>query len=91
MTPPLQSYIRPMVKSGRYESASEVVRDSLRAMQDRERATAEFWTGVNNKVAIARRQVAGGETVDGDAAMDQILAELESAPSARRRSKKTSQ
>lgn len=32
-----ESFIRTMVASGRYNNASEVVRDGLRALEDRER------------------------------------------------------
>jgi len=77
------------VKSGRYESASEVIRDSLRALQEREQAAASFWTDVRQEVTIARDEVASGKTVDGAQAMDEILAEFggsSSRPARRRRS-----
>jgi antitoxin ParD1/3/4 len=76
LTEPLQDYVRKQVKSGRYESASEVIRDSLRALQQRERAATHFWSNVNEMVGEARRQIAAGQTVDGETAMDEILGEL---------------
>jgi antitoxin ParD1/3/4 len=86
LTPVLERYVRSRVSSGRYESASEVIRDGLRALQDRDQATESFWADVREKVADARRQVSEGKTVDGDHAMDQILAELKKrTPAARRR------
>src|SRR3954470_7553198 len=91
LTAPLRKYVQSKVSSGGYESASEVVRDGLRALQERERAAATFWTHVRAKVAVARRQVEDGKTVDGEAAMDEILAELEDAgpkPKGRRKSSK---
>ena len=84
LTTPLRNYVRAHVKSGRYESASEVIRDSLRALQQRERAEA-FWTGVREKVAEARQQVADGQTVDGEVAMDEVLAELDGDRSRKRK------
>src|SRR2546430_11561892 len=63
LTARLRSYVDAKVRSGRYESASEVIRDSLRALQERERIAGEFWAGVREKVAVARRQVAEGMTV----------------------------
>ncbi len=36
ITPQLARYVRNRVKSGRYNSASEVVREALRMMEDRE-------------------------------------------------------
>lgn len=83
LTPKLKSYVASRVKSGQYESASEVIRESLRALQERER----FWAGVRSKVAVARRQVAEGKVVDGDAAMNEILGELGEQPVTSRRRK----
>jgi antitoxin ParD1/3/4 len=86
LTPKLQQYVREKVQSGRYESASEVIRDSLRALQQRERGEQEFWRDARRKVAEARKDVATGRTVDGESAMAEIIAELEAdKPQSRRR------
>lgn len=76
LTAALERYVRSKLNSGGYESASEVIRESLRALQEREQAAAEFWSGVRAKVGVARRQVAEGRTQDGEQAMNEILAEL---------------
>ena len=76
LTAKLEKYVRSKLDSGGYESASEVIRESLRALQEREHAVAEFWGAVREKVAVARREVAEGRTQDGEQAMDQIIAEL---------------
>ena len=76
LTPTLRNFVRSKVKSGRYESASEVIRDSLRVLQEREQTAEAFWSELREKVAVARRDVAEGRTEDGEAAMDEILAEL---------------
>jgi antitoxin ParD1/3/4 len=88
LTSELEKYVRSKLDSGGYESASEVIRESLRALQERERAAGEFWAGVREKVAVARRQVAQGRTQDGERAMDQILSELRTERPARRAAKK---
>ena len=89
LTPTLQKYIKAKVRSGRYESASEVVRDSLRALQERERAATGFWAGVREKVSLARDQVTQGKDEDGETAMDEIMAEIDrDAPLGRKRVKK---
>ena len=76
LTPTLRKYVHSKVRSGRYESASEVIRDSLRALQEREQAAESFWGDVREKVAVGRRDVAEGRTEDGESAMEEILAEL---------------
>ena len=88
LTTTLRNYVNAKLRSGRYESASEVIRDGLRALQERERVTESFWAGVREKVAIARRQVADGRTVDGESAMNEILREL-GEPLPRHRKRKT--
>jgi len=80
LTPTLEGFVRAKVKSGAYESASEVVRESLRILQAVERHQQSFWSDVREKVAIARRQIAQGKVVDGEEAMDEILAEFDAAP-----------
>jgi antitoxin ParD1/3/4 len=40
LTPELEEFVRERVDSGRYRSASEVVRSALRLLQDRERLRA---------------------------------------------------
>ena len=77
LTPTLQKYIHAKVRSGRYESASEVIRESLRALQEREQATDVYWAELRTKVQLARKQVAEGKTHDGDQAMNDIMAELD--------------
>lgn len=89
LTPKLEKYVRAKVHGGGYESASEVIRDGLRALQERERAAAEFWAGVREKVGVARRQVAEGRMHDGERAMDEILADLREPRPTRRPQKKT--
>jgi antitoxin ParD1/3/4 len=88
LTTPLRNYVHSKVRSGQYESASEVIRDSLRALQERETIAAAFWGDVRKKVAEARQQVSEGKTVDGERAMDDILNSLHDespAPLTRRR------
>ena len=42
LTPTLERYIQAKVQSGRYSSASEVVREGLRALQEQETAKARL-------------------------------------------------
>ena len=68
--------MRSKVDSGKYESASEVIRDSLRALQERDQSVAEFWAQVREKVAVARQDIADGHTYDGEETMKQLMAEF---------------
>lgn len=88
LTGKLEKYVRSKLDSGGYESASEVIREDLRALQEREQAAAGFWAGVRDKVAVARRQVAQGRMQDGEQVMDQILSELREGRPAQRAARK---
>ncbi|GIW56757.1 MAG: CopG family transcriptional regulator [Nitrospiraceae bacterium] len=76
LTNALKSYVRRKVASGQYESASEVVRQSLRMMQEQERRENLFWSGVRRKVKGARKSITNGNVVDGRAAMAALIASL---------------
>lgn len=76
LTNALKSYVRRKVAGGQYESASEVVRQSLRMMQEQERRERVFWSGVREKVKGARRSIASGNVMDGPVAMAALIASL---------------
>ena len=89
LTPILERYVRAKVKSGRYDSASEVIRDSLRALQDRDQREKRFLRDVNKKIREARQDVAAGHFYDGETTMNDILAELhEEIPASHSRARK---
>lgn len=76
----LYEFVRAAVKSGRYASASEVVRDALR--ERRSAALQEVARKIEEGLASARR----GELLDGDAVMRELAARLRrrrAAPKAR--------
>jgi antitoxin ParD1/3/4 len=87
LTPPLDGFVRSKVQSGAYDSPNEVISQSLRVLQALEKQQVSFWSDVRGKVAVARRQVARGEVVDGEKAMDAILAELDEKPTSKKRRK----
>jgi antitoxin ParD1/3/4 len=70
----LYQYVRAAVKSGRYTSASEVVRDALR--EARESALRK----VERKIEAALESAGRGELVDGEA----VFAEIKRRSSTRR-------
>lgn len=79
LTPELDAFVQENVNSGQYQSASEVVREALRDLQDRKRAIAKL----NADVAIGMGQLERGETVDGETAMRELREKIERARVAR--------
>lgn len=66
------NYIEEKVKSGAYASASEVVRNGLRALQERDEVF-EKWLS-NDVLPVYERAIANpNELIDGDEVFDEIL------------------
>jgi antitoxin ParD1/3/4 len=68
LTPELENFVQTKVKNGRYNSASEVVREALRLLEDHEKARAaqleEFQSGLDRRLAsLDRRKGVEGEEV----------------------------
>jgi len=60
LTPELEALIRQKVESGRYNNASEVVRDALRQLEAREQRLTELRAAL----AVAEEQIVRGEVVE---------------------------
>lgn len=73
LTPELEALVAERVESGRYLTASEVVREGLRLLEERDRLRDEALLGVRRKIEEGLSSLERGETVDGEA----LLAELE--------------
>ena len=80
LTPELEKLIHLKVQTGRYTSASEVVREALRLMVQRDQMQALRKDDIREKIAAGMASLRAGEGEDGDsflATMDAELAELE--------------
>jgi antitoxin ParD1/3/4 len=75
LTPELEQLIQERVRSGRYTSASEVVREALRLLQDRDELRRLRMDELRVKVAGGLDSLDLGEGMDGDAAIDEILSD----------------
>jgi len=68
LTPELEKFVDDTVATGRYSSASEVVRASLRTFQEEE----NWKEYARAKIAKGVEDVAAGRVVDGETAMKRI-------------------
>ena len=63
LTPQLEELIRSKVASGRYGSASEVVREALRLLEDRDRTSEEKLATLRGEI---RKGLESGPSMDAD-------------------------
>ena len=77
LTPELEELIQKKVESGRYNSASEVMREALRLMEQRDEFLALRKDEVRRKISEGLDSLRRGEGVDGEAVFDRIEAELD--------------
>lgn len=73
LTPELERYIEEKISSGRYRSASEVVRESVRLMQQIEEERGVRLAALRREVDIGLAELDRGEGVDGERAFETVL------------------
>jgi antitoxin ParD1/3/4 len=76
LTPELESLIHLKVSNGRYNSASEVVREALRLMEERDQMQELVKASMRKKIAAGTASLRAGHGTDGDAFMARLDAEL---------------
>jgi len=72
LTPELQAFIDRRVASGRYQTASEVIREALRLLEDRERQPIRTVEDLKREIEIGVRQSLEGKMIDGPTAVNQV-------------------
>jgi antitoxin ParD1/3/4 len=81
LTPELEKLVHSKVKTGRYNSASEVVREALRLLEDHDHVRAAHLAGFRKEIDRRSASLDRGESVDGE----EFFAELERDEAALRR------
>jgi antitoxin ParD1/3/4 len=71
-TPELEQFVQSRVASGRYQTASEVVREGLRLLEEREQSRETVIQELRAKIRRGIEQADRGELLDGDAVFDEI-------------------
>ncbi len=77
LTLELEQLVQSQLKSGRYNSASEVVRDALRLLAHRDEVLALRRDEIRNQIEEGWQAAKRGEFVDADEVFDRMDAELE--------------
>ncbi|HEY1901797.1 MAG TPA: type II toxin-antitoxin system ParD family antitoxin [Terracidiphilus sp.] len=81
LTPELDKFVAGKVESGRYTSASEVIREALRLLEEHDRARGVQITAFNHELGSRLASLNRGEKVEPRA----VRARLEQKSRARRK------
>ena len=80
LTPDLSRFVENRLRSGKYQSASELVREALRLLEGRDQSASASIEELKKEIAVGLAQLRRGEGVDGEAFFRDLAA--------RRRAKK---
>jgi antitoxin ParD1/3/4 len=72
LTPELERFVQSRVDSGRYQTASEVIREGLRMLEERERARETVLEELRAKIQRGSEQADRGELLDGETVFREI-------------------
>ena len=76
LTPELEMLVQAQVLSGRYNSASDVVRAALRLLEQRDKVLSLRKSEIRDQVEEGWQSAQSGDLFDGDEVFDRIDAEL---------------
>jgi len=82
--PTLDTFIADLLKTGLYQSQSEVVREGLRLLKEREELKTLRLAELRKEIAMGSKQADRGEFVSGD----KTFAEIRRHSAARKRARK---
>jgi antitoxin ParD1/3/4 len=67
LTPELSRFVESRLRSGKYQSASELVREALRLLEGRDQTTPVNIEELKKELGVGLAQLRRGEGVDGEA------------------------
>jgi antitoxin ParD1/3/4 len=73
VTPELEAFIRERVASGRFDTASDVVREGLKLLEVREHERAAVLGEIRGQIEVGLQQAKAGQLRDGE----EFFADLE--------------
>ncbi len=73
LTSELEQFVHTKVKSGRYLSASEVIREALRLLEERDRLYQARLVELQKEITFGIESSERGELYDGEAVIQELL------------------
>jgi antitoxin ParD1/3/4 len=84
LTPKLERLVQNKVQSGRYNSASEVVREALRLMEQKDELRSIQLQELRSRVDKGLAQAERGEGADGEIFMQALIEDLDTTGAKRK-------
>jgi antitoxin ParD1/3/4 len=82
--PVFDEFVSEMLNSGLYQSQSEILREGLRLLKEREEEKRLRFAELRKQIALGAKQADRGELVNGD----QVFAQIRRRSSQRKRTRK---
>ena len=80
LSPSLRQSISRRVKSGRYQSASEVVREALHLLDQRDKSRNSGLAKLRADIAVGLTQASSGKLLDGKDVLRRLLKKTKAGP-----------
>jgi antitoxin ParD1/3/4 len=82
--PVFDQFVADLLKTGHYQSQSEILRDALRLLKEKEELKQLRIAGIRNEIAIGTAEAERGEFFDGE----EVFAEVRKRSAERKRARK---